>query len=184
MNNLPDPYGHFDIFGGRYAAETLMPALLELEVAYGKAKKDKSFAKEFDWYRREYAGRPTPLYFARRMTKALGGAKIYMANVTGRGEFVVPTPSFVKTSARSASGAPAGMTWTRGTPPASACRIAVIGMGKSFNYRVVAEGVETLEQQLFLQANLCDESQGHHFSSPLSASGFATLMESRNPGLH
>ena len=78
MNNLPDPYGHFDIFGGRYAAETLMPALLELEVAYGKAKKDKSFAKEFDWYRREYAGRPTPLYFARRMTKALGGAKIYL----------------------------------------------------------------------------------------------------------
>ncbi len=69
--------------------------------------------------------------------------------------------------------------------PADAAIVsAVIGMGKSFNYRVVAEGVETLEQQLFLQANLCDESQGHHFSSPLSASGFATLMESRNPGLH
>ncbi|MBP1710225.1 MAG: trytophan synthase beta chain [Deltaproteobacteria bacterium] len=78
MKNLPDQYGHFDIFGGRYAAETLMPALLELEEAYDKAKKDKSFAKEFDWYRREYAGRPTPLYFARRMTNALGGAKIYL----------------------------------------------------------------------------------------------------------
>jgi len=78
MKNLPDQYGHFDIFGGRYAAETLMPALLELEDAYGKAKKDKSFAKEFDWYRREYAGRPTPLYFAGRMTKTLGGAKIYL----------------------------------------------------------------------------------------------------------
>ncbi|MHB8137943.1 MAG: tryptophan synthase subunit beta [Smithellaceae bacterium] len=78
MKTLPDQYGHFDIFGGRYAAETLMPALLELEEAYDKAKKDKSFAKEFDWYRREYAGRPTPLYFARRMTNALGGAKIYL----------------------------------------------------------------------------------------------------------
>ena len=78
MKNLPDKNGHFDIFGGRYAAETLMPALLELEAAYGKAKKDRSFAKEFDWYRREYAGRPTPLYFARRMTESLGGAKIYL----------------------------------------------------------------------------------------------------------
>jgi len=78
MKNLPDQYGHFEVFGGRYAAETLMPALLELEEAYGKARKDKSFAREFDWYRREYAGRPTPLYFAQRMTKALGGAKIYL----------------------------------------------------------------------------------------------------------
>ena len=78
MKTLPDKNGHFDIFGGRYAAETLMPALLELEEAYDKAKKDKSFAKEFDWYRREYAGRPTPLYLAKRMTEALGGAKIYL----------------------------------------------------------------------------------------------------------
>lgn len=78
MKTLPDKNGHFDIFGGRYAAETLMPALLELEDAYGKAKKDKAFAGEFDWYQREYAGRPTPLYFAQRMTKALGGAKIYL----------------------------------------------------------------------------------------------------------
>ena len=78
MKTLPDKNGHFDIFGGRYAAETLMPALLELEQAYDKAKKDKSFAKEFDWYRREYAGRPTPLYLAKRMTQASGGAKIYL----------------------------------------------------------------------------------------------------------
>jgi len=78
MKTLPDKNGHFDIFGGRYAAETLMPALLELEETYGKARKDKSFAREFDWYRREYAGRPTPLYFAQRMTKALAGAKIYL----------------------------------------------------------------------------------------------------------
>ena len=78
MKTLPDQNGHFGIFGGRYAAETLMPALLELKDAYDKAKNDKSFAKEFDWYRREYSGRPTPLYFAERMTRALGGAKIYL----------------------------------------------------------------------------------------------------------
>ncbi len=78
MKTLPDENGHFDIFGGRYSPETLMTALLELEEAYGKAQKDKSFAREFDWYRREYAGRPTPLYFAARMTKALAGAKIYL----------------------------------------------------------------------------------------------------------
>jgi tryptophan synthase beta chain len=78
MKTLPDENGHFGIFGGRYTAETLMPALLELKDAYDKAKKDKSFAKQFDWYRREYSGRPTPLYFAERMTGALGGARIYL----------------------------------------------------------------------------------------------------------
>jgi tryptophan synthase beta chain len=78
MKRLPDKNGHFDIFGGRYAAETLMPALLELEAAYAAAKKDKSFARELSWYQREYAGRPTPLYFAQRMTQALAGAKIYL----------------------------------------------------------------------------------------------------------
>jgi tryptophan synthase beta chain len=78
MKMLPDQKGHFDAFGGRYAAETLMPALLELEEAYAMAQKDKSFEKEFDRYRRDYAGRPTPLYFACRMTQALGGARIYL----------------------------------------------------------------------------------------------------------
>ncbi|MEE9913311.1 MAG: tryptophan synthase subunit beta [Deltaproteobacteria bacterium] len=78
MKTLPDRYGHFDIFGGRYAAETLMPALLELEEAYGRARKDQAFIRELDWYLREYAGRPTPLYYAERMTRALGGAKIYL----------------------------------------------------------------------------------------------------------
>jgi len=78
MKNLPDPNGHFDIFGGRYAAETLMPALLELEDAYSRAANDKSFTGEFAWYQREYAGRPTPLYLAKRLTKALGGAKLYL----------------------------------------------------------------------------------------------------------
>ena len=76
--SLPDEYGHFGIFGGRYAAETLMPALINLEKAYSAAKKDKTFQKEFAYYLRQYAGRPTPLYYAQRMTKALGGAKIYL----------------------------------------------------------------------------------------------------------
>lgn len=76
--SLPDENGHFGIFGGRYAAETLMPALIDLEKAYSKAFKDKSFQKEFAYYLRQYAGRPTPLYYAQRMTKALGGAKIYL----------------------------------------------------------------------------------------------------------
>lgn len=76
--SLPDKNGHFGIFGGRYAAETLMPALIDLEKAYSAAKKDKSFQKEFIYYLSQYAGRPTPLYYAQRMTKALGGAKIYL----------------------------------------------------------------------------------------------------------
>ncbi|HNV64306.1 MAG TPA: tryptophan synthase subunit beta [Smithellaceae bacterium] len=78
MKKLPDKNGHFGIFGGRYAAETLMSALLDLEKAYLKARADRSFQKEFDYYLRQYAGRPTPLYFARRLTKALNGAKIYL----------------------------------------------------------------------------------------------------------
>ncbi|MBN2515653.1 MAG: tryptophan synthase subunit beta [Deltaproteobacteria bacterium] len=75
---LPDKNGHFGIFGGRYAAETLMPALIELEHAYAEAKKDKAFTKEFNRYLQEYSGRETPLYFAERLTKKLGGAKIYL----------------------------------------------------------------------------------------------------------
>lgn len=78
MKNQPDEFGHFGIFGGRYAAETLMPALIELEAADKAAQRDKSFQKEFACYQKEYAGRETPLYFARSMTKSLGGAKIYL----------------------------------------------------------------------------------------------------------
>lgn len=78
MKKVPDQRGHFGVFGGRYAAETLMPALFELEKAYHLARKDKAFILEFREYQRRYAGRPTPLYFAARLTKALGGAKIYL----------------------------------------------------------------------------------------------------------
>lgn len=68
---------HFGVFGGRYVSETLMPALQELELFYAKLKKDKSFHKEFADYAQSYIGRPTPLYFAKRLTEELGGAKIY-----------------------------------------------------------------------------------------------------------
>ena len=78
IRQLPDKHGHFGIFGGRYVAETLMPALLELEATYRQAKKDPSFREDFKRYLRDYSGRETPLYFARRLTKHLGGAKIYL----------------------------------------------------------------------------------------------------------
>src|SRR6478752_1587078 len=73
----PDERGHFGTFGGRYVAETLMPLILEVERAYNAACKDKSFQSELDYYLEHYVGRPSPLYFAERLTKRLGGAKIY-----------------------------------------------------------------------------------------------------------
>jgi len=75
---LPDKNGRFGEFGGRFVPETVIPALLELEKAYLSAKKDKKFQKELNYYLREYAGRPSPLYFAERLTKTIGGAKIYL----------------------------------------------------------------------------------------------------------
>ncbi len=75
---LPDKKGHFGVFGGRYAAETLMPVLLELEKAYNEAKKDKTFRKDLAYYLHEYSGRETPLYFAEGLTEKLGGARIYL----------------------------------------------------------------------------------------------------------
>jgi tryptophan synthase beta chain len=76
--SMPDKKGHFGIYGGKFAPETLMPALLELESAYLGAKKDKEFQAELDYYFKEFIGRPTPLYFAKRLTNHLGGAKIYL----------------------------------------------------------------------------------------------------------
>jgi tryptophan synthase beta chain len=73
----PDERGHFGIFGGRYVAETLMPLILDVERAYDEAKADPAFAREFDYYAKHYVGRPSPLYFAERLTSELGGAKIY-----------------------------------------------------------------------------------------------------------
>src|SRR5271157_475650 len=76
--SLPDKKGHFGIFGGRYVAETLMPALIELEEVYKEARKDRQFRDEFAYYLSEYAGRETPLYYAKRLTDKLGGARIYL----------------------------------------------------------------------------------------------------------
>ncbi len=76
--NLPDKQGHFGIFGGRYVAETLMPALIELEEAYGRAARDQAFQRELRSYLRDFAGRETPLYFAANLTERLGGARIYL----------------------------------------------------------------------------------------------------------
>jgi len=76
--SMPDKKGHFGIYGGKFAPETLMPALAELEAAYLAAKKDKEFQAELEYYSREFIGRPTPLYFAKRLTDHLGGAKIYL----------------------------------------------------------------------------------------------------------
>ncbi len=73
----PDARGHFGPFGGRYVAETLMPLVLEVESAWRAAQQDPAFEKEFGYYLEHYVGRPSPLYFAERLTRHLGGAKIY-----------------------------------------------------------------------------------------------------------
>jgi tryptophan synthase beta chain len=75
---VPDRRGHFGAYGGRYVAETLIPALTELERAYAETRRDSSFRKEFQHTLHEYAGRETPLYFAERLTERLRGAKIYL----------------------------------------------------------------------------------------------------------
>ena len=73
----PDERGHFGTYGGRYVAETLMPLILSLEDAYRAAKDDPEFAAEMDYFLRDYVGRPSPLYFAERLTEHYGGAKVY-----------------------------------------------------------------------------------------------------------
>ena len=77
LKNLPDLNGRFGEFGGRFVAETLMPLILNVEESYEKAIKDKSFLSELDLLRRDYIGRPSPLYFAKRLTEYYKGAKIY-----------------------------------------------------------------------------------------------------------
>ena len=75
---LPDSTGHFGPFGGRYVPETLVHPLQQLEDEYWRAQQDPEFQRELDYYLKEFVGRPTPLYFAERLTKALGGARIYL----------------------------------------------------------------------------------------------------------
>ncbi|MEM1534202.1 MAG: pyridoxal-phosphate dependent enzyme, partial [Nitrososphaerota archaeon] len=76
--SLPDVNGRFGVFGGRYVPETLVEPLVELEEAYYRLKDDESFKRELNTLLRDYAGRPTPLYYAERLTERLGGAKIYL----------------------------------------------------------------------------------------------------------
>ena len=78
MTKTPDRLGHFGIYGGRYISETLMPAVMELEEAYLKWRKDPGFKKELAYYLSEYVGRPTPLYHAERLTKKANGANIFL----------------------------------------------------------------------------------------------------------
>jgi tryptophan synthase beta chain len=78
LTAAPDARGHFDEYGGRYVAETLMPALLAVEKAYAAAKADPAFDREFRDLLKHYVGRPSPLYFAQRLTETFGGARIYL----------------------------------------------------------------------------------------------------------
>jgi tryptophan synthase beta chain len=75
---VPDAHGHFGPYGGRYVPETLMHPLQELEAEYRRSQQDPEFQREFEYYLREFCGRPTPLYFAERLTRELGGAKVYL----------------------------------------------------------------------------------------------------------
>jgi tryptophan synthase beta chain len=77
FKQLPNEKGYFGSFGGRYVSETLMPLILEVEKEYNKIKIDKNFKKELDHYMKTYVGRPSPLFFAERITEDLGGPKIY-----------------------------------------------------------------------------------------------------------
>src|SRR5215831_10765058 len=75
---VPDSQGHFGPYGGRYVPETLMHPLKELEAEYFRSQQDPEFQREFQYYLREFCGRPTPLYFAERLTRELNGAKVYL----------------------------------------------------------------------------------------------------------
>ena len=77
LKQLPDEKGYFGSFGGRYVSETLMPLIIEVQQEYDKIKSDNDFKKELDHYMKTYVGRPSPLFFAERITKDLGGPKIY-----------------------------------------------------------------------------------------------------------
>ena len=77
-SKMPDAQGHFGPYGGRFVPETLMHPLQELEQEYLRAQKDPKFKRELNYYLKEFCGRPTPLYFAERLTRELGGAKIYL----------------------------------------------------------------------------------------------------------
>src|SRR5581483_9203376 len=78
LRNGPDQRGRFGACGGRFVAETLMPLILEVEQAWEAAKRDPEFRRELDFLLKDYVGRPSPLWFAKRLTEELGGAKVYL----------------------------------------------------------------------------------------------------------
>ena len=78
IETLPDAHGHFGVYGGMFVPETLMTALHELAAEYERAKSDSQFQNQLTQLLRDFAGRPTPLYFAERLTEKLAGAKIYL----------------------------------------------------------------------------------------------------------
>jgi len=78
FRNGPDEHGRFGMFGGRFVAETLMPLILDLEAAYRAARQDPAYEAELDNLGKHYTGRPSPLYYAERLTQHLGGAKVYL----------------------------------------------------------------------------------------------------------
>src|SRR5678815_4088335 len=78
LPKVPDRHGHFGPYGGRYVAETLMPALTELERGYAQVRRNSGFKRELAYYLKEYVGRETPLYFAERLTRSLNGATVYL----------------------------------------------------------------------------------------------------------
>lgn len=78
LSAWPDARGRFGDYGGRFVAETLMPNILELEAAYEDAKRDVNFQREMEEFLRDYVGKPSPIYFAERLTEAFGGAKIWL----------------------------------------------------------------------------------------------------------
>ena len=126
--NGPDEGGHFGIFGGRFVAETLMPLVLEVEKAYTAAKQDPAFIDEFEYYKKHYIGRPSPLFLAARLSAHYGGAKLYLKrdelNHTGAhkinnvmGQALLPG-AWAKPKS-SPKPAPASMAWRR--PPPAPC---------------------------------------------------------------
>ena len=78
FRNQPDEEGRFGIHGGRFVAETLMPLILKVEHAWKESLTDPEFQAELEYYHKHYIGRPSPLYFAERLTAHFGGAKLYM----------------------------------------------------------------------------------------------------------
>ena len=78
FKTMPDENGRFGIHGGRFVAETLMPLILQVEAAYKEASADPAFSKELTYFQKHYVGRPSPLYFAERLTEHYGGAKLYL----------------------------------------------------------------------------------------------------------